>query len=543
MPQVSQAAKKLILRYQIGEKSARVSDGTPTIHVDEVASKVAAFYEKIRGIVDWREEHLLKRSAIERILKRRIMIGADILKIGETVRDSIAQPMVLDLIRGGHYPNDKIPEAKITEVQVAIEKYIFILKNTPQAENGEQALSFYNWILAIMACEIEEILSSSFKERALIDFMFESLKERISVNQGAITTRALKNEEKDIQIYIAVQRALFKLDGSVVAYHLLKYKYPSWRNISKEELLEVSKNMLQTQRKIERDLVYPLADRFYQVCEKYDTPYLLLGDIISSATDEDIEEKLSNPEVLEESIRDAYKERVKTLKSRLSRAAIYATISIFITKVVLALALEIPIDKYLNSFNTTALLINILVPPALMFFLVSTIRLPGRENLEKVVLETMKIVQETITKDTYEVKTFKVKRNFILSSIIDFAYLISFAISLGAITWVLDYLNFSPLSIVIFIVFISLIAFAGTKIRQRSKELQVVQEREGFFGFVADFFAIPIVEFGKWLSGKWQKYNFISALLDILVDMPFSVFVEFIEQWRYFLKERKESIH
>ena len=40
----------------------------PTIHVDEVASAVAAFYEKIRGVVDWREEHLMRRAAIERML-------------------------------------------------------------------------------------------------------------------------------------------------------------------------------------------------------------------------------------------------------------------------------------------------------------------------------------------------------------------------------------------------------------------------------------------------------------------------------------------
>ncbi len=540
MAQISQEAKKLILRYQIGEKSTHLTDGTPTIHVDEVASRVSAFYERIRGIIDWREEHLLKKSAIQRILKRRIMVGADLLK--NDAKESISQPLVLDLIRGGHYPNDRLPETKIGEVQAAIEKYILILKNTPQAESGERALDFYNWLLSVAACEIEEILSSAFKERALIDFMFESIKDRIVLNQGAITTKAIKDDEKNTQIYIAVQRALFKLDNTVIAYHLLKFKYPSWRNISKDELVEISKNMLQTQSKIERDLSYPMADKFYQVCEKYDTPYLLLGDVISSG-EGDIEQRISNPEILEESIREAYKKRIQTLRSRLSRAALYSTISIFVTKVLLALAFEIPIDKYLNTFNGMALALNVLVPPALMFFLVSTIRVPGRENMERAVLETMKIVLETEKKDTYEIKTFKVRRNIMVSSVIDFAYLVSFAISIGIIIWILDYLNFSLFSIVIFIVFISVISFAGTRIRQRSKELEVIEEREGFFGFLADFFAIPIVELGKWLSAKWQKYNFISALFDIVVDMPFSIFVEFIEQWRYFLKERKESIH
>ncbi len=541
MPQLSEATKKLLSRYQLGEKALQSAQNVPTIHVDEVASRVAAFYEKIRGIIDWREEHLLKRGAIERILKRRVLMGIDLLK-EESTRESIAEPLVFELIRGGHYPNDKIAETKISEVQRIIDKYVFILKNTPKAESGEVALRFYNWLLGITACEVEEALSSSYKERALIDYMFELTKERIVLNEGTIIIKPLKEEEKNIQIYIAVQRALFKLDAPVISYHLLKYQYPRWRNINQEELSEVAKNMLSTQKKIERNLTHPLSEKFYQVCEKYDTPYLLLGDIVSGEPSK-IEQTLSNPEVLEGSIRDAYDKRVQTLKSRLGRAAIYATLSIFITKIFLALALEIPIDKYFNSFNLVALIINILTPPLLMFFLVSTIRVPGGENLQRVILETMRIIHETETKDTYEVKIFKIRKNFALATIIDLVYFITFVFSLGLIVWVLSALNFSALSIIIFIIFVSLIAFTGTKIRQRSKELQVVEEKEGFFNLFVDLFATPLIEIGNWLTSKWQRYNVISALFNVLIDMPFMIFVEFIEQWRYFLKEKKEKIH
>jgi len=56
------------------------------IFVDEIASRVASFYEKIRGIIEWREEHLLRKTAIERVLRRRLVFQ----KSGE----EIAEPLV-----------------------------------------------------------------------------------------------------------------------------------------------------------------------------------------------------------------------------------------------------------------------------------------------------------------------------------------------------------------------------------------------------------------------------------------------------------------
>ena len=43
----------------------------------------------------------------------------------------------------------------------------------------------------------------------------------------------------------------------------------------------------------------------------------------------------------------------------------------------------------------------------------------------------------------------------------------------GLIWWVLSKLDFGILSKIIFLIFISLISFAGVKIRERAKELQV----------------------------------------------------------------------
>src|SRR6185369_8071854 len=128
MAELSEPTKNLIAQYAAWQLSLKPKEGVATIHVDEVALRVAAFYEQIRTIVDWKEEHLMRRAAIIRKLKRRFLD----LEMNNFSIPNIAESLVLELIRGGYFPNDKIEEVKIAEVQRIIDKYIFILKNNPE---------------------------------------------------------------------------------------------------------------------------------------------------------------------------------------------------------------------------------------------------------------------------------------------------------------------------------------------------------------------------------------------------------------------------
>ncbi len=527
MSELSQQTQRLIQRYQSWYQSLQPKEGISAIHVDEVASKVAAFYEKIRGVVDWREEHLIRKAAIERILKRRLFLQKN--------EEGLATRFVYELIRGGYFPNDKIEETKIETVQALLDKYIFILNNSPSPPAEKAKVQLYDWLLSIAACEVEEVLDPPRRERALIEYMEELMRERIFVLPG------ISEEEKNTQISIAVQNALFKLDYPIISYHLLRKQYPDWIQLSKIQLEEFTKNIYLIWRNVEKALRHPLAKKFYQICERYDTPYLILGDIISTDPLK-IEEKIGNAQTLENSIREAYLKRLGQLRSKVGRAAIYSTISIFVTKMVLAFLIELPFDKYLtHQFSYQTLGFNILIPPLLMLFLVVTVRPPRKENLERVVLETMKIVYESEKKDIYEVKSSK-KRGFVLNAVITIFYLATFFVSFGLIWWGLEKLDFGILSKLIFIVFFSLICFAGVKVRERAKELSVEKEKEGFLGFLLDSLSLPFIRMGKWLSGQWAKYNIIMVLIIALIDLPFQLFTEFLEQWRYFLKEKKEEI-
>jgi hypothetical protein len=532
---LSDSTKKLAFQYELARKVDTQKPDSPTIHVDEVALKVAAFYEQIRTIVDWKEEHLMRRSAIIRKLKRRFF-DFEMNNFSDTA--GAAESLVLELIRGGHFPNDKIEESKISDVQKIIDKYIFILKNNPENKQGKAGLQFYNWLIEVAACEIEETLAPAIKEMALIDYMFSAMKEKIKISEKIYESKLLRKKETDIQIYIAVCQALFKLDKPIISYNLIKYKNPLWQKASENLISEISQNIFKIFQQIEKDLANPIAHKFYNICEKYDTPYLLMGDILTIKNTGE----LSNPVVLEGFIKDSYSKRLSTLKARISRAAVYSTISIFITKVLSLILLEVLIERALGEkINFIILASDVLIPTFLMFLMVSLIKRPSKNNLNIVIMETMKVAYKENNNGIYEIKMRR-KRGASVKTILSLMYVLSAFITFGAIYWILKNLGFPITSIFIDVVFIAVILFAGTAVSKRAQELTMEDEKEGFLSFLSDVFFLPMQGLGRWISNTWKQYNAIAAFFNALIDMPFSAFVEFIERWRGFIKERKEEM-
>jgi len=153
----------------------------------------------------------------------------------------------------------------------------------------------------------------------------------------------------------------------------------------------------------------------------------------------------------------------------------------------------------------------------------------------------MKIVYENTKPDTYEIKIAK-KRGLITRLFLTLIYLFGAVISFGFLFWIFSYFQFSISSIIINFVFIALILFAAKAIQKRARELTIEEDSEGVLEFVSDVLFLPITEIGRWLSNTWKQYNAFAALFSALIDMPFSAFVEFLERWRYFIKEKKEEI-
>ncbi len=524
------------------------------IYVDEVATKVAKFYELVRKIVDWKEEHLLRRGAVERMLKRRFISEIYGINILPDINPAeIAEPFVMEVIRSGYFPNGKIAREKILDIQILLEKYLYILKNgslkTDNVSEGKskkelkagikKKINFYYWVIEIAACEIEDILDAPLRENALMDLMTECLVDKIKiVPEGRIT-----EEEKYTQTYIAVHRTLYNLDAPIINYHLLKYKYPDFFR-SKEFIPEFTEKVLDIWQELEGYLNHPKGSEFYNIAEKYDAAYLMIGDSMNKLEKslDTLDEKVSEPHVFLALAEKSYKERLTTLKTRLLKLAVFSTLSIFVAGSASLVLFEIPIANFVHGkFFPWAIVADIGIPTLLMFVLVWMIRPPSEGNLDVVKEEVSKVIHVRDDSDVYEIRLNKRIRkalNFIFALI----YLAGGLASLYFIYWIFKIAGVPWTSLYIDTVNVAMIVFAAMVIRQRAKELTII-EKENAVEFILDLFSIPLAKIGAWFSQKWKEYNIVSVFFVALVDFPFSSFVVTIEGWRNFIKEKRSEIH
>jgi hypothetical protein len=102
--------------------------------------------------------------------------------------------------------------------------------------------------------------------------------------------------------------------------------------------------------------------------------------------------------------------------------------------------------------------------------------------------------------------------------------------------------GFNYADIVIFVLFTSLVGAAGVKVHNRSREISLEQRKPKVLTFVLDVFAIPFITIGTWIISGLSRFNVFVMAVDLLVDMPFHIFVEFVENVSDFIRGRKEAI-
>ena len=127
--------------------------------------------------------------------------------------------------------------------------------------------------------------------------------------------------------------------------------------------------------------------------------------------------------------------------------------------------------------------------------------------------------------------------NFILKIL----WSISFVLVWYFIIKVLLIFKFNLISIILFVIFLSLVFYLGWRAQGLRKEL-ILKEKESFLGTLALFFALPIIKLGEWISKKFSKYNLIIYVLDFLVESPFKLILKFLERWIFYTREKKEEI-
>jgi hypothetical protein len=516
------------------------------LEVDELASKIAKAYEKIREVVDWKEENLLRRAAIERMLKRRLVSKLYGISIMPDIRaEEIAEPMALELMRSGYFDSGRISRSQVRELENILNKYIKIMSDSrlPRANDDihvKKKINFYAWIIEIAACEIEELLSPNFKENALMNLMTNVLYSRTKV----IPSNKISDMEKFLQIYISVHRTLYNFDNPIIAFNLIKIKYPFWVKEDPKSVKQVTEQAVKIRQEIEEDLEKPLGKKFHQVAAKYDAAYRLINDITDEInnTPTVVKETYADEKKLDELIDTVYHRRRKSLKKRLFRSAIYSTLSIFVAGGVSFIIFEGPVARWAGvPFSLLTLFVDLLIPSLVMFLLVLAIRPPHPSNFPIAKQEIKKIVYKQAEEDVYELVLNKKKNKILNALFIIFSTACGLA-GLGFVFWIFKVAKVPWTSMYIDTVYVAMVFFAAMAIKATSKEI-TIKDKGNFLESFMDLFSIPLAQIGQWFSNKWREYNIVSALFTALVDTPFSAIIRLIEDWRNFLKEKSAEIH
>ncbi len=553
---VNDSTKKLLQAiYHAQHSSGGAKGDQPRIKVSSVISRMSFFYEKIRNAVDYKEEYLLRKEAIERILRRQILIEGTIT---DNDHEKISQHLLAELIRGGYLPNNHLPTSLIDEVAAIIKKYL-VIKDIAVAQLGQlsgsaslikkdlvkfkEELSQRNelvaWLLAVAASEIESRLGNDQPLNQAINNLYQYLLDNIE-----LANHPELSADLPIQIYLSVNRNFAKLDNDMLAFILFKYYLADWQKMEASRWPAVAKKIQEIRQAINQQLHHPLAGPLDKLTRRYAVSTSVLLDVLRADPVGIYTSIKTDPKAFPRQIKKVCEKNYTRAKSLLWRAAVRSIIYIFLTKTVLVIALEIPANKIFGApVSWGALLINAAFPAALLFFSVLITKLPNESNTDKIIGLVNELSFEENRRQTPIAVRLSQKKANILTKIFNVIYSFTFLITFSAIIWALHALHFTLISIIIFLFFLVFVSFFIIRIKRVTNELRITEDKESLWLILFDVFTLPVMAVGKWLSEKFDKVNVFVFLLDFIIETPFKFFVDMAEDWTNYVKERRSQIN
>lgn len=499
--------------------------GEPVIAVSDAVSVLSFYYEKIRTMMEYADDHLLRQMAIRRILGRRSLFGQD--------SSAIAGPLVRELVRSRYVPNNALPQTLLKHVEQILAYYFAVLNGLKKGRllNAKRQ----DWLLHMAACAIDELLAPMTHEEALVRVMGDVLMPTLEKSAPTLEDRVKKG-----QLLIACYRILLRPNIHRLQYFLLKQSFGTLLTLAPKDAHVRAHEFAGVMEKIDAAISYSLNGRLQRAFRRFRIPFIVIHTIVKRSG----ADALSDPDALDGQVRTLCEKMYAMQRGRLLGRTIRAFIYIFLTKMILGFSVEIPYDLLTaKHIKMQPLILNIVVPPAVLALISFTVRMPGKDNTEAIVQAVREIVH-TDTKEKIFVpqKILFKKRGMGLSIVFNILYAVLSAISIGLFAWLLIKLDFNVVSGVILFFFLSLVMFFGITLRKMINDLVIIKKRERFLWlFVAQFFD-PIMRLGQWLSFRIARINVLVFLFDMLIELPFQAFVDITEEWFSFMKEKKEDL-
>src|SRR3989344_847818 len=213
MQPLSQPIQQLLFRMRGYEsREALPEDSEVVVEEHRMANPAAALYENLRYLVDYQEEHAVRRSAIERILRRSMLIERKSLD---------ARTLLAEIVEGGYIPRNGATKGVARKITQSINKAVRIEPLLGGSAPLRRA------IISFVASEIESVLAprEHLLDDALVQAFYQTVQPRI---QGA----EFERDHLDVQLRCACRRALLGSDDASLSYALWLLYVPQWKEDS-----------------------------------------------------------------------------------------------------------------------------------------------------------------------------------------------------------------------------------------------------------------------------------------------------------------------
>lgn len=491
----------LLARLTYGEENYK-KDDHPSFGLVETLAQV---YERARNALEYRAENLVRRAAIERILKRWIIINSD--------PKSLSRHLLTELKWAKYLSFDEAKASKIQALETILEKYSnFFHGSIPQ-----------EWVVKIASAEIEEIFNLNTDYHQFTFFAFQALKQKIEI----------EDENIDLFTYFATDKVYAASDNEQIAYHILKL---AGSPLTKEKLEETWRlfNLAKDSKTL---------TRISKFVRRQMPPLILLRDMYFYHPSA-FRKYFQNRETFTKNAGDVLDAQLEQMSGKVSTAGIRSVLYVFLTKMVIAFGAEVPFEVFiLGHLNKFPLILNMIFPPLLMWVTTMQIHMPNKREREVLADRTWFVLDHFDSLSEEEDTLKKVDQNGkhgLVYNVFSVLYWILFIGVFAGIVFILRKIGYSLFSEAVFLFFLTVIAFFAYRISQIANVYSWKDPRDRNSGLI-DIISLPILTIGSRLSVGLSKLNFLGFVFDFILEAPFKLILGFVDDWVQFLSVKKEE--
>lgn len=497
------------------ESALAIGGGDDLIEVPTTGKTVSSAYEQLRNAADNAEEHLLLQRAIKRFYRLNIFTAKRNAK-------QLNMELISELVLAGYLQNSTVSKQAIERLDGILMSYLqaFERLNT----SGGKRERTTEWVLACLSSDIESLLRPHNRRQALIAVAYRYFSQAIDREQFKHMPDFVGYE---LCLYIAAHQALLKSDIDIVRADV-RVMY----DIDPAD----TETFIHINQQVDHYFACKLTTQLRRVVNRNGAPLRILKSMITSRPD--LPELLNDRRSFMDAFRFQAEQEYVQVNKKLNTGLVKSVAFVFITKMIIGLAIEIPYDLLTKGeIAWTPLLINLLFPPIYMVLLRLGIQMPKPANTDKLLV----LIDDTLYNS--EVALLPAARQKKIKPSTQIIYDLLFSIPVAITIAILYALEFNIVQMIIFFVFFSTASSLGFRLRSMVSDLEVNHRSTGFFASMRDFLYLPFIIFGQWISAEYKRFNIIGRMLDIIIELPLKTFFRLARQWMRFLDEQHEQLY